>query len=119
MFIKKTISYKVKKLLNALLEKRVMNDIPERSIENIQKVITNNIIIESENNLKQFDKKITQTFSIPKNICLPEDYIQKLKYTSEDENNLQEAYNELKNRYTHVSFSNLQRKKNLNAFSFA
>lgn len=100
-FIEETVSNKVKELLNVLLEKRVIN--PKISIDIIGKAIKNNILRESVDILKQFDEKITKTFTIPNNVYLPEDYIQKYKYTSEDEKNLEETYNELKNLYTHVS----------------
>lgn len=100
MFIEGTVSTMVKKLLEVFLEKRILS--PEIPIDKIRKAIKNNILKESVDILKQFDEKIIKSFTIPKNVYLPEDYIQKYKYTSEDEQNLQDTYNELKNRYTHV-----------------
>lgn len=102
LFIKTTVGNVVGKLLAAILEKLGKNQSPE-SFEKIKKAIRNNILRESEDILKQFDDKITETFSIPNNALLPEDYLQKYKYTTEDEKNIQDTYNELKNRYSHVS----------------
>lgn len=101
-----------KMFMKVLLEKGVIKtEIVEKKLH---KAIKANILLESVDILKEFDEKIAKTFSIPKHVFLPEDYIQKVQYTAEDEKKLEETYNDLKKRYTHVSPSNSQLERKIN-----